>query len=163
MGRFLKVALGVVLGGVLLIAGFSTLFSIATDTGEEGDDGGLSTLVSAATDSLDDDGEDAAVEKDSPSDKDPEPAPAEPPRSFSGPGRNSTKDLGTIKVSTDSELRWSHRGDPARGGFFIVQDVRAGLDVNSDGRQGARVVPPGTYREVQVIASGPWTMTIGPR
>ena len=162
MGRFLKVGLGVLLGGLLLVAGFSALFSIATDTGEEGEDVGLSTLVAAATDALDD-GDDAPPGKDGASDTDEEEAPADPPRSFSGPGGNSTKGLGTIKVSTESELRWRHRGDPARGGFFIVQDVRAGLDVNSDGRQGARVVPPGTYREVQVIASGPWTMTIGPR
>lgn len=162
MGRFLKAALGGLALAGLLLAGFSALFSIATETGEEGEQGGLLTLAATVTDSLVGGGN-AAVEEDGGSDTDGEPAPAQPPRSFSGAGGNSTTGVGTIKVTTDSELRWTHRDDPATGGFFIVQDAGGGLDVNSSRRQGARPVRPGTYREVEVITSGPWTMVIEPR
>ncbi len=158
MGRFLKAALGVLALAGLCLAGFAALFSIATDTGEEAEPGGLSTLLAAATDSFDD-GEDG----DGAPDTDEEPVPPQPPRSFSGPGGNSTTGVGTIEVTADSELRWTHRDDPATGAFFIVQDAGGGLDVNSSGRQGARPVRPGTYREVEVITSGPWTMVIEPR
>ncbi len=162
MGRFLKAALGLVLGGLLLLAGFSALFSVATDTGEDGEDGGLATLAVAVTDSLEHGG-DAALEQERVGGTDGEPPPAEPARTFSGSGGNSTMRLGTIVVTADSELRWTHREDPAGGGFFIVQDEGAGLEVNSGGRRGTRALAPGTYRNVEVVASGPWTMIVGPR
>lgn len=74
---------------------------------------------------------------------------------FSG---NGAKNLGTIRVSGDSILKWTNDGD-----IFIVADAGYGIFVNSSAHSGDTVVDAGTYRRVEVNAIGNWTIAIVPR
>lgn len=73
---------------------------------------------------------------------------------FSG---NGTRNLGTIEVSQDSKLEWTNDG-----GFFGVLSDDGGISISSEAADGESAVPAGTYNDVEVIAVGDWTITIGP-
>jgi hypothetical protein len=93
----------------------------------------------------------------------PAPAPAAPSpgsgdsggRSFSG---NGTKNLGTITITEESVLKWTNDGL-----VFIVSDDDFGLSVNSDAPSGDTVLQPGTYKNVEVMAEGNWSIEIEAR
>jgi hypothetical protein len=94
----------------------------------------------------------------------PAPAPTSPPadsggsdsaKSFSG---NGGKNIGTIKVSEESVLRWTNDGD-----IFQMWDDSFGMSVNSQAGSGDTVLQAGTYENVEVNAIGNWTIEIEPR
>lgn len=76
-------------------------------------------------------------------------------KSFSG---NGTKNIGTITVSEESVIEWTNDGE-----LFIAHDEGFELSINSDAASGDTVLPPGTYKNVEVMALGTWTMEIRPR
>ncbi|HEX8065916.1 MAG TPA: hypothetical protein VF520_05270 [Thermoleophilaceae bacterium] len=82
-------------------------------------------------------------------------APNESGQSFSG---NGGKNLGRVKVATDSVLRWTNDGD-----VFQIFDDEGGLFVNSQAHEGDTAVAAGTYTNVQINAIGNWTIQIQPR
>jgi hypothetical protein len=75
--------------------------------------------------------------------------------SYSG---NGGKNLGTITVSTSSTLHWTNDGAQIQ-----INDDGDGIAVNSEAPSGTTAVEPGTYKNVQVNASGDWTITLKPR
>ena len=74
---------------------------------------------------------------------------------FSG---NGGKNLGTIKVPTDSTLTWTCDGDI----FSVRGESSLGIFVNSQAHSGDSAVAAGTYTGVLVNAIGNWTITIAP-
>ena len=73
---------------------------------------------------------------------------------------NGTRSLGTITVPHDSTLRWTVSG----GAILIGSDIGPGgasLNVGSQSPSGESAVQSGTYRNVQVISTGDWTLSIG--
>jgi hypothetical protein len=78
--------------------------------------------------------------------------------SFSG---NGTKNIGTVRVREESILEWTNNDDPALR-FIVIYDEDFGLTVSSEASSGDSVVPPGTYRNIEV-SGGSWTVTIRPR
>jgi hypothetical protein len=78
--------------------------------------------------------------------------------SYSGDG---TKNLGTIIISQPSTLHWK-----AEGGVFGVTGATSGYEhsigISSQASSGESAVEPGTYKEVNVIATGAWSITISP-
>jgi hypothetical protein len=75
--------------------------------------------------------------------------------SYSG---NEGMDLGTITVSSSSTLRWTNDG-----ALIQINDDGHGIAVNSGAHSGTTAIEPGTYNNVNVNASGDWTITIKPR
>lgn len=80
------------------------------------------------------------------------------PRDFSG---NGSTNIGTLRIPTQAILEWENQG-PGYARFFSVYDAGFKLNVTSEGKSGQSVVPPGTYRNVQVDGNQ-WNMTIRPR
>ena len=75
--------------------------------------------------------------------------------SYSG---DQGKNLGTITVSSSSTLHWTNDG-----ALIQINDDGHGIAVDSDAHSGTTAVEPGTYKNVNVNASGDWTITIQPR
>ena len=136
MGTVVKIGLGIFVGGVLLILGCGAL--IAGGTNFEDKDGTDTAL------------EDAVDAGDEPSRK------PQKTRRFSG---NGSKNIGTIKVTDDAVLNWTHSesGDLA---FFTINDAEFGINVSSDARKGRSALEPGTYKSVDVSGTGDWTITV---
>ena len=131
-GTVVKIALGICLGGFLLLMGCAALIAagtnVDTSTEEEGteqNDGGSKEKRGKAR-----------------------------TYSFSG---NGGKSLGTLRIARASTLRWTNDGD-----LFTVQDERFSLSVNSQGSSGSSQVSADTYSGVKVNAIGNWTMRIAP-
>jgi hypothetical protein len=88
--------------------------------------------------------------------------PAATPPARTGPGAPQTfvgsgpKTLGTITIGHAAALRWTS----ATGRFRLLFDGGA-TAVNSSGRAGELFAPSGTYRDVQVLAPGRWTVQVG--
>jgi hypothetical protein len=78
--------------------------------------------------------------------------------SYSGDG---IKSLGTLTVSQPSTLHWH-----TSGASFTMTGATSGYDhtiaVSSKASSGESAVEPGTYREVEVIGDGEWSLTIDP-
>jgi len=78
---------------------------------------------------------------------------------------SNTQNLGSVQVSASSQLRWSCAGC-ANTSFTISnssQDANT-IPVNSQGAAtGQATVAAGTYTNVTVQGTGPWTVTITPQ
>jgi hypothetical protein len=81
--------------------------------------------------------------------------PASGSVSYSG---NGGKNLGTITVSSSSRLHWTNDG-----ALIQINDDGHGIAVDSEAHSGTTAVEPETYKNVNVNASGDWTITIEPR
>ena len=136
MSSVLKIGAGIFVGGVLLIIGCGAL--IAGGTNLE-DQGGTDTAL-----------EDAVDAGDEP------PRKPQKTRRFSG---NGSKNIGTIKVTDNAVLRWTHSesGDLA---FFSITDDGFGINVSSSARKGRSALEPGTYKNVAVSGNGDWTIRV---
>jgi hypothetical protein len=79
-------------------------------------------------------------------------------QSYSGDG---TKNLGTVTISQPSTLHWT-----AGGGFFGITGATSGYEhtiaISSQASSGESAVEPGTYKEVNVLGQGGWSITISP-
>lgn len=75
-------------------------------------------------------------------------------KSFSGSG---LKNLGTIRITRGSTLKWTNDGD-----IFQIFTGDADVWANSQANSGDTYVGPGTYTDVEVNAIGNWTITISP-
>lgn len=143
MSTVVKIALGIVLGFVLLIGGCVALLAVGTSLpptpGSEEEDSAL---------------EDGGSEKKGST------AAKTKTRRFSGTG---SKNVGTVRVPSRAVLEWEHDSATPGGGIFIVNDEEFGLTVNSQGSSGDSAVKPGTYKNIDVTADGSWKMTIKPR
>ncbi len=84
----------------------------------------------------------------------PRPTPSLSGKRFTG---NGAKNLGTLRITVPSVLRWTNDGD-----IFQIFDDDLDLFVNSTAHSGDTAVEPGTYRNVEVNALGNWTITITP-
>lgn len=76
-------------------------------------------------------------------------------------GTNATN-VGTVSVPTQSQLRWSCAGCGSTG-FTITNNPHdaSSIPVNSQGAtSGQAVVAAGTYTNVMVQGTGPWSVTI---
>jgi hypothetical protein len=71
-------------------------------------------------------------------------------RTFTGRG---TMNLGTIRVTGPSVLKWTTRGRS----FRIASDA---LRLNARGHKGSTVVSRGRYRHFRVRTSGKWTLKL---
>jgi hypothetical protein len=81
------------------------------------------------------------------------------PQSFNG---SDTQNLGTIRVASQSVLKWSCAGC-STATFAIKNNVNDAsvIQVNStNAANGQTVVDAGTYTDVTGIGSGPWAFTI---
>ncbi|MGH2908927.1 MAG: hypothetical protein ACRDK8_06480 [Solirubrobacteraceae bacterium] len=82
-------------------------------------------------------------------------------QSFAGA---DTENLGTIHVHRGSELYWSCSG--CGNANFIINNGGndpSQIQVNSlDATSGKTYVDPGTYQDVTIEGSGPWTLSIHP-
>lgn len=76
------------------------------------------------------------------------------PKRFSG---NGSRNLGDLDIPGEAVMTWRTRR------VFYISDDDAKLSADSQGKGGRTVVPAGTYENVQVNASGSWTITIRPR
>lgn len=70
---------------------------------------------------------------------------------------NGARRLGTVKVATDSTLKWTNDGP-----LISVLDDSMSLGVNSQGHSGESAIAAGTYTNVMVNAMGNWTISIVP-
>jgi len=134
VGTAVKIALGIVLGFVVLIIGCGALIAVGTSVPGGSGSGAESILDGGSSE---------------------KPKGRAKTLRFSG---NGGKNLGTIKLPKDSRLTWTNDGD-----LFTVMDEELGFSVNSQGKRGSSEVEAGTYRKVGVNAIGNWTMTIKPR
>lgn len=75
-------------------------------------------------------------------------------KTFSGSG---LKNLGTIRISRGSTLKWTNDGD-----LFQIFTGEGEVLANSQANSGDTYVGPGTYTDVEVNAIGNWTITISP-
>ncbi len=139
MSTVVKVALGILLAIVILIAGCAVLIGgvASVDPGPGGEDTGLEDGVG---------GGGGSDEKRTP----------QKTRRFSG---NGSKNIGTVKVTDDAVLKWTHSesGDIA---FFTITDADFDINVSSDSRKGQSALEPGTYKNIDVSGTGDWTITI---
>ena len=71
-------------------------------------------------------------------------------------GGSGPKNLGTITVAKESTLRWTSDGES----FAITTD--GSEPVKSQAHSGTTSLEPGSYRNFEVHAGGPWTITIAP-
>jgi hypothetical protein len=78
-------------------------------------------------------------------------------RTFSGSG---PKQLRTIRVRVDSRVDYFHARS---GGMRVTSGRPPRVLMKVKRHQGQVHIPRGTYRNVKVIASGDWTLTIAPR
>lgn len=70
---------------------------------------------------------------------------------------NGAKNLGTVKIPTESLLEWTNDGN-----VFQVLTAEE-VPVNSQGRRGDTVLDEGSYKKFQVNAVGNWKVEIRPR
>ena len=77
---------------------------------------------------------------------------------FSG---NGIKDLGDIRLGRDSTIRWTHETGPY-GGIFAITDNSFGVTVSSQDTSGTSQIDAGRYENVNVNATGDWTLRITP-
>jgi hypothetical protein len=83
------------------------------------------------------------------------------PQSFNGA---DTQNLGTIRVASQSLLKWSCAGCSATT-FVISNNSNDASTISVNSRaaaSGQTVVDAGTYTDVTVMGSGPWSFTITP-
>jgi hypothetical protein len=73
-------------------------------------------------------------------------------RTFTGTG---TTRLGTIRVRVDSRISYFGRGLRVTSGRRVL--------MKAPRHQGEAQLPRGTYRDVKVVASGEWSLSIAPR
>ena len=73
---------------------------------------------------------------------------------------NEHRELGTLTVPKDSDLRWTRGGESA---YFSVTEEQGRLSFLSEAPRGYRGVPAGTYRDVWIDTDGPGTILITPR
>jgi len=129
--------LGILIGGILLIGACGLLIAAGTNVDTPtGDDTALE----------DDGGSGGSEEKRSP----------QKTRRFSG---NGSKNVGTIKVTDDAVLKWKH-SESGEVAFFTISDDDFKINVSADSRSGETALEPGTYKNVDVSATGDWSMTI---
>src|SRR4051794_12454180 len=76
------------------------------------------------------------------------------PLHFEGTG---TTKLGTVKVSKDSVLSWT-----SAGRTFAVTDKDFKIKIQATEQRGTAPLKAGAYSEVEVDASGKWTIDIKP-
>ena len=74
-------------------------------------------------------------------------------QSFNGTG---SKNLGTVKVSGASSLRWTSEGEN-----FAITSSRGEL-LSSEGHKGTTSLAPGTYEDFEVQTDSGWTVKITP-
>jgi hypothetical protein len=83
------------------------------------------------------------------------------PQSFNGA---DTQNLGTIRVASQSLLKWSCAGCSTTT-FAISNNSNDASTISVNSRaaaSGQTVVDAGTYTDVTVTGSGPWSLTITP-
>ena len=83
------------------------------------------------------------------------------PQSFNGA---DTQNLGTIRVASQSLLKWSCAGCSATT-FVISNNSNDASTISVNSRaaaSGQTVVDAGTYTDVTAMGSGPWSFTITP-
>ena len=104
-------------------------------------------------------GQDTGLDEQSKSDKKKAAPKTFKTRRFKG---NGSSNIGNLKLPADAILSWTHSesGDLA---FFSINDDDFGISVQSDAAKGKTFVEKGTYKNVEVGASGSWTITIRPR
>ena len=140
MSRVVKIRLGIFVGFILLIGAGVALIAVGkSDEPPEG--GGRDTGI-----------DDPAVEDTGGSQK------RSPQRTlrFSG---NGSKNIGTVKVTDDAVLKWTHSESRDRV-FFTITDDDSKVSVSSDAKSGLKDLDPGTYKDVDVSGTGDWTITI---
>lgn len=71
---------------------------------------------------------------------------------------NGSKQIGVIRVTTPSTLRWENDSDPDFR-LFLLYDKTFDLYVSSRAASGTSYVPPGTYRNI-TVAGDDWTFSI---
>jgi hypothetical protein len=85
--------------------------------------------------------------------------PGAPPTTFSG---NGPKHIGTIVAPRVSAISWHASG----GYLYIGNGAESGngdlLEFSEKGRSGKTAIAPGTYLNLQVVASGEWGFTLAP-
>jgi hypothetical protein len=74
-------------------------------------------------------------------------------QSFSGSG---SKNLGTVKVSGPSTLRWTSEGES-----FAITSSHGEL-LSSEGHKGTASLAPGSYSDFEVQADSGWTLKVTP-
>jgi len=74
-------------------------------------------------------------------------------QSFKGTG---SKNLGTVKVSSQSSLKWTSEGQS-----FAITSSRGEL-LSSEGQKGTASLAPGTYEDFEVQTDSGWTLKITP-
>jgi hypothetical protein len=83
------------------------------------------------------------------------------PQSFNGA---DTQNLGTIRVASQSLLKWSCAGCSTTT-FAISNNANDASTIRVNSRaaaSGQTVVDAGTYTDVTVMGTGPWSFTITP-
>jgi hypothetical protein len=83
------------------------------------------------------------------------------PQSFNGA---DTQNLGTIRVASQSLLKWSCAGCSTTT-FAISNNPNDASTIRVNSRaaaSGQTVVDAGTYTDVTAMGSGPWSFTITP-
>jgi hypothetical protein len=74
-------------------------------------------------------------------------------QSFQGSGN---KNLGTVKVSGPSTVRWTGEGES-----FAITSSKGEL-LSSEGHKGTASLAPGSYEDFEVQTNGAWTLKITP-
>ncbi|MGI8594647.1 MAG: hypothetical protein ACR2ML_09855 [Solirubrobacteraceae bacterium] len=139
-GTVVKIALGICLGGFLLLIGCAALIAAGTSSIDQGNEEGTEPSGSGGGS-----GERRGRART---------------YRFSGDG---TKNLGTIRVNAPSTLRWTHNSKLGEGnGFFAINDDGFGITVSSQAGSGSSQIPTDTYKGVNVGADGSWTVRITP-
>jgi hypothetical protein len=80
--------------------------------------------------------------------------PASTTKHWSGTGNRS---LGTVKLTTDSVVRWTSSGKS-----FSLTDRSKKLKISGRAASGQSFAVRRTYRGVRVTAKGRWTLSIAP-
>lgn len=78
---------------------------------------------------------------------------------------NGSKSLGDISVSRESVLQWTHDASGNFPGFTVIgftADFSRSIVIDSTESDGESAVSPGDYQDVQVSATGDWTIEIVP-
>ncbi len=141
MSRVVKIRLGILVGFILLIGAGAAVF-IAVGKSDEPPGGGARDTGT----------DDPAVGDTGDSQK------RSPQRTlrFSG---NGSKNIGTVKVTDDAVLKWTH-SESRPHVFFTITDDDSKVSVSSDAKSGLKALDPGTYKNVDVSGTGDWTITI---
>lgn len=87
------------------------------------------------------------------------PAASAPSTETSG---NGTKNLGTLNVRTASTIHWTCSGCSTFAMAGLAGGDTSDIAINSSASSGTSAVAPGSYANVQLIATGNWTVKIVP-